>query len=369
MGQNIFDLRFQERSIGIHYQRKESKNTDTRILESIMKTKVQSLFIVLTLFVPIYQAAAQGTAFTYQGLLNDGGNAANGTYDFRFRLAADAQGNNYVGSPVLINGLAMTGGVFSASLDFGSVFTGSNYWLEVDVRTNGASGYIALSPLQALTPTPYALYAMTPAGPQGPTGATGPAGPKGLNWLGAWNSASNYLADDAVYFNGSAWVANGPNENVSPVEGADWTTLAQQGATGAAGAQGLAGSVGPQGPQGATGSQGPIGATGAQGTVGATGPQGPAGASPFSLAGTNAFYVAGFVGIGKTNPAAALDVSGTVSATNFAGGGAGLTGLNGGAIASGTITGAQLASGSVGNSQLRKQCRASREYCQWGRRV
>ena len=46
-----------------------------------------------------------------------------------------------------------------------------------------------------------------PQGPQGPTGATGSAGPageKGLNWLGAWNNALNYLADDAVFFDGSA---------------------------------------------------------------------------------------------------------------------------------------------------------------------
>ena len=34
---------------------------------------------------PFSTASAQGTAFTYQGLLDDGGAPANGTYDFRFR--------------------------------------------------------------------------------------------------------------------------------------------------------------------------------------------------------------------------------------------------------------------------------------------
>src|SRR5947208_365634 len=122
-----------------------------------------------------------------------------------------------------------------------------------------------------------------PQGPQGPTGTTGPAGPAGLDWQGAGKDESNYLADDAVFFNGSAWTAKRSNTNVSPVEGADWTTLAQQGATGPTGAQGLAGPqgatgptgvvgpVGPQGPQGATGPQGP------QGPTGTTGPEGPAG--------------------------------------------------------------------------------------------
>ena len=100
-----------------------------------------------------------------------------------------------------------------------------------------------------------------------------------MNWLGAWNNASNYLADDAVFFDGSAWTAKRSNTNVSPVEGADWTTLAQQGATGPTGAQGPAG---PQGPVGASGPQGPagsVGPQGLQGPVGLTGPQGPPGSA------------------------------------------------------------------------------------------
>src|SRR2546426_10619174 len=89
--------------------------------------------------------------------------------------------------------------------------------------------------------------------------------------LGAWNNALNYLADDAVFRSGSAWTAKRSNTNVSPVEGADWTTLAQQGATGPTGAQG------PAGPQGATGATGVVGPVGPQGSQGATGPQGPQG--------------------------------------------------------------------------------------------
>jgi hypothetical protein len=43
------------------------------------------------------------------------------------------------------------------------------------------------------------------------------AAPKGLNWLGAWNNASKYQANDAVFFSGSSWVAQRPNTNVSPL--------------------------------------------------------------------------------------------------------------------------------------------------------
>ena len=41
---------------------------------------------LLVLIVTTTMAFAQGTAFTYQGRLNDGGNPANGIYDLRFTV-------------------------------------------------------------------------------------------------------------------------------------------------------------------------------------------------------------------------------------------------------------------------------------------
>ena len=105
-------------------------------------------------------ACAQGTAFTYQGRLNVGGGPANGTYDFQFRLAADPLANSYIGNPFPTNGILVTNGLFFATVDFGpGILNGSNYWLEVDVRTNGAGSYTPLTPLQPLTPAPYAVFA------------------------------------------------------------------------------------------------------------------------------------------------------------------------------------------------------------------
>jgi hypothetical protein len=129
-----------------------------------MKTKftlvAPALLVLLTLNLKPSTALAQGTAFTYQGRLNVNGAPANGSYDFQFRLASDPLANNYVGTAYLTNGIAVSNGLFTTTLDFGpGIFTGSNYWLEVDVRTNGAGSYTALSPLQALTPTPYAIMA------------------------------------------------------------------------------------------------------------------------------------------------------------------------------------------------------------------
>ena len=127
-----------------------------------MKIKYCIPFIVLGLFAGVHQATAQGTAFTYQGRLNSGGSPASGTYDFRFRLAADPLGGTYVASAYLTNGIAVAGGLFSTTIDFGpGLFAGGIFWLEVDVRTNGAASFTALAPLQAFTPTPYAIFANT----------------------------------------------------------------------------------------------------------------------------------------------------------------------------------------------------------------
>jgi hypothetical protein len=106
-----------------------------------------------------------------------------------------------------------------------------------------------------------------------------------LNWLGPWDSATDYVADDAVFFDGSGWVARSANNNVTPAEGIDWTVLTQQGTPGEQGPTGATGSVGPQGIQGVAGavgpigSQGPIGPIGLTGATGNTGPAGPVGAT------------------------------------------------------------------------------------------
>src|SRR4029077_14995588 len=55
---------------------------------------------------------------------------------------------------------AVSGGMFTVALDFGSgVFTGPARWLEIGVRTNGSGNFTTLSPRQPLLPTPYAILA------------------------------------------------------------------------------------------------------------------------------------------------------------------------------------------------------------------
>ena len=127
-----------------------------------MITKLHSLLIGLALAASLHQAAAQGTAFTYQGRLNDGTNPANGQYDFQFQVFDAATAGASYGSPNpnTVAGVGVSNGLFTVTLDFGgSVFTGPARWLQTSVRTNGSASYTLLNARQPLTATPYAIYA------------------------------------------------------------------------------------------------------------------------------------------------------------------------------------------------------------------
>ncbi len=125
-----------------------------------MKTKIKLVAICYLLSAICFSAYAQGTAFTYQGRLQNNGNPANGTYNLVFSLFNVSSGGSAAAGPVTTNGVFVTNGLFTVTLDFGSsVFNGTAYWLEVGVETNGAGSFTTLSPRQQLTPSPYAIYA------------------------------------------------------------------------------------------------------------------------------------------------------------------------------------------------------------------
>ena len=193
-----------------------------------------------------------------------------------------------------------------------------------------------------------------------------------INWRGAWVSTATYNIHDAVFYNGSTYIAqNNPSTGIEPDTGGApyWGQVALQGAQGPQGIQGTAGATGPQGPagdtgptgpqgdsgtaatisvgtvttgdagtsasvtnagtssaaildftipqgaqgpQGPTGPQGDTGATGPQGDTGATGPQGPAGdTGPQGAAGTAATITIGTVTTGDPGTDATVTNSGT----------------------------------------------------------
>lgn len=104
--------------------------------------------------------APAGTAFTYQGFLNDDGSPANGLYDFEFELYDDEVAGGQVGSTLMLQDVTVAEGYFTVELAFGDHFDGTALWLEIHVRLGASTGgYQQLLPRQALTPVPYAAYA------------------------------------------------------------------------------------------------------------------------------------------------------------------------------------------------------------------
>ncbi|SPE62405.1 conserved exported hypothetical protein [Verrucomicrobia bacterium] len=113
---------------------------------------------------PLSTVAAQGTAFTYQGRLDDTGICADGFYNFQFSLYGQGMG----GIPLYNNTTTTTdvlvsNGLFAVTLDFGpDVFNGTAYWLDTRVATNTQPTpppLVELSPRLQILATPYAIYA------------------------------------------------------------------------------------------------------------------------------------------------------------------------------------------------------------------
>ncbi len=119
---------------------------------------ISALALLSTVGPQVSTAVAQGTAFTYQGRLNDGGSPATGLYDFRCAIYDAAVNGNAVGNVLTNTATPVANGLFTVTLDFGSVFTGNARWLDLAVRTNGGGAFTTLAPRQALTPTPYAMF-------------------------------------------------------------------------------------------------------------------------------------------------------------------------------------------------------------------
>jgi hypothetical protein len=266
-------------------------------------------------------AAPLGTVFTYQGRLTDGGNPANGAYDFVFELYDVSSEGSPLGTQTK-NGIAVNDGYFTVELDFGSsAFTGDARWLQIDVKPTSSGTYSMLSPRQELTPTPYAIYAA------------------GTDWANLGNIPPGFA--DGV-------------DNVGSGD-SDWTISGMNMYSGVSGNVGI-GTSSPSFDLDIFGSEGfrVVESAGADssfifGEFGETTwdyagiefarvdqDPGPAGYLQLSHIGVpkvqlhsqgNSYFTGGNVGIGTSNPSRELDVDGTVKATHFEGDGTQLTGV------------------------------------------
>ena len=152
------------------------------------------LFIlhIIPCLLAVFSASAQGTAFTYQGRLNDGSNTANGSYDLLFKLYPASNSGSPTGGITLTNSAtAVSNGLFTTTLDFGSnILNGTSQWLEIGVRSNGTSSFNTLSPRQQLTPAPYAIFAAKAATATAATTLSGVV--PGASLSGSYGSAVTF---------------------------------------------------------------------------------------------------------------------------------------------------------------------------------
>ena len=149
-----------------------------------------------------------------------------------------------------------------------------------------------------------------------------------ITWQGEWSSATTYTQNEAVQYNGSAYVALQGNSNLIPSSNASsWSVMTSKGDAGATGATGSAGTVtvgttttGSTGGSASVSNSGtssnavlnftiPTGNTGQQGTTGNTGPTGSTGSS-----GDNATIQIGTISTLAANANATVANAGTDTA-------------------------------------------------------
>ena len=125
----------------------------------------RSLLVVSIAMLALAGAAkSQTTAFTYQGNLTDGGNAANGNFQMQFKLFDALAGGTQIGSTITNVPVTAAAGAFTARLDFGApALTGANRWIEIAVRRNATESYVTLSPREQIASSPYAVRTLSAA--------------------------------------------------------------------------------------------------------------------------------------------------------------------------------------------------------------
>ena len=162
-----------------------------------------------------FQCTAQTTAFTYQGRLDHGGASANGSYDFRFTIYNAATDGSAISGSATNNATAVSNGLFTVTLDFGSVpFDGGNRWLDIGVRTNGGGDpFTSLNPRQLITPAPYAITAARLSGTV-PNGGIGGAYSNTVMFSNPANQfTGSFIGNGSALSNVNATTLGGLNAN------------------------------------------------------------------------------------------------------------------------------------------------------------
>lgn len=133
-----------------------------------MNSKIRLLpaLAALLVFPLTARAVPVSTAFNYQGRLDHNGAVANGLFDLKFEIYTEWTGGTPAVPAIEVQGLAVSGGLISADLDFGgaTVFDGRAYYLQTYARQQGSPTYVLVpGGRTAIRPAPYSIHALSAA--------------------------------------------------------------------------------------------------------------------------------------------------------------------------------------------------------------
>ena len=142
---------------------------------------------------------------SYQGRLIDGNVAAEGDFDFEFKLYDDPLVGSQVGLSDLKDDVPVEAGLFTVKLFLGNgVFNAQSRWLEIGIRPGASTGsFTPLTPRQELTAAPIAHYAL-----KGPYTGLTPVNVDNMRNTIGLNSAT--APGDLMTWDGNNWVAQQP---------------------------------------------------------------------------------------------------------------------------------------------------------------
>ena len=128
-----------------------------------------------------------GTAFTYQGWLENGGGPITNSCDIEFTMWDAASGGTQIGGTELRTGVTVDAGYFLITdLDFGEgACMGDARWLELRVKCVGGPDFWTVDPRASLAPAPHALAlpGLFKCGDGGGRRVGGPGKPEPAGWV------------------------------------------------------------------------------------------------------------------------------------------------------------------------------------------
>lgn len=195
-------------------------------------------------------------------------------------------------NPVL--NFVLESGQVGTSFTYQGTYSSSTTYRINDVVTYQNSSFIAIATTLNHVPTSTSYWSlMALAGTDGTN----------ISFVGNYTSGVVYNIGQAVFYNGSSYIALLQNQNILPTNTTYWNLIASQGQ------QGIQGTAGTNGTNGANGGQGPKGDQGPQG------PQGPAGDSTAATAAAVAAGVSAAAAAGAAVAAASSASSASTAAT------------------------------------------------------